>query len=118
MRNIKAGEVWLCDLGEKDSVVGSEFYKERLVLIVSNIKCNTYSSNCQIIPLSSKVKKGENLPTHCVLNKVSYNWLKYDSICCGENITTISKKRLKYKIGEITTIQLQNAIEAMKKTFY
>ena len=54
------------------------------------------------------------MPTHVELHKDEVNKLKYDSVVALEQITTIDKDRLKFKIGELSEKDSIRVMEAMK----
>lgn len=113
MRKVKAGEIYMCELDG----IGSEQVGSRPILICSSLLMCENSPNVNIIPLTSNTKKGDHLPTHCMLEKNKYKFLTYDSVTVGENITTIDKSRLKNKLGRISEEQLKEAVSNMKNTF-
>lgn len=125
-RNFVKGAVHLCELGEN---VGSEQNEERPVLIVSNNRINSSSTNVMVIPLSKtlKTKVGTNrkgkkqivpkLGTHYFLKKVQYNFLTFDSAAMAEGITTVSKIRLGKHLGEISEDDFKKILSRLKWVF-
>ena len=114
MREIKSGEIYLCQLDG----IGSEQKGIRPVLISSCLDACVNSPNIQIIPLTSKISKKNYLPTHFMLNKEEYDFLTYNSITLGENVTTIDKTRLENRLGVISELHLRQIVANMQKTFY
>lgn len=95
----KCGEIWFMDIPEiEGSHVNNGF---RPVLIVSNNKGNSTSTEVTVIPMSSRLNK-TNFPTHVFVKKDKQNCLKKDSILLCEHIMTLPQSRLKSKIGRIT----------------
>lgn len=56
--------------------VGSEQKGERVGLVMTNDISNTFNPTAWIIPITSKNKK--DLPTHHILHKEKYPFLKYE----------------------------------------
>lgn len=54
------------------------------------------------------------MPTHVELHKDEVNKLKHDFVVALEQITTIDKDRLKFKIGELSEKDSIRVMEAMK----
>jgi len=125
-RNFVKGAVHLCELGEN---VGSEQNEERPVLIVSNNRINSSSTNVMIIPLSKTLKTKEvtnrkgkkqtvpRLGTHYFLKKERYNFLTFDSAAMAEGIITVSKIRLGKHLGEISEDDLKKVLSRLKWVF-
>ena len=93
---IKRGDVFQ---GVRLDGVGSEQQGVRPCIVVSNDKCNKFSPVVTIVPLSSQNKPF--LPTHIALSAKTYG-LERDSTVLCEQIRTVDKVRLGYKIGRLT----------------
>jgi mRNA interferase MazF len=90
----KRGEIYYIDLDDEEGV-GSEQSGSRPAVIIQNDVGNTYSPTVIVATItSSKVKK--NIPTHMVIDLQ-----KVSTILC-EQIKTVSKNRLKDKMGELS----------------
>lgn len=86
----KRGEIWLCDLGEKD-IKGSEQGGKRYCVIISNDIGNYYSSVVSVTFITSRDKdkhKNKMQPTHTPI------MLHKPSLVLTEQLQTISKDRL------------------------
>lgn len=92
---IKRGEIYMATFTEEG--VGHEQTGSRPVLILQNDIGNRYSTTTIVAPLTTRIKKG--IPTHVYLEDLKSNLLL-------EQIRTISKLRLKKKIGEIPKEEL------------
>ena len=90
-------EIWMADLGEKSGSVQSG---RRPVLIVSNDKNNRYSSVVNIMPMTTKMNK-RNLPCHVELYNYERFGLNAPSTIMVEQLTSIDKRNLLFKIGKI-----------------
>lgn len=118
-RNMARGSVHLCELGEN---IGSEQGDERPVIIISNNRINSTSSNVLVIPLSKTLKKKTitnrkkkrievpKVKTHYFLKKNKYTFLDYDSSAMTEGLKVVSKIRIRKHLGEISDPKDLNAI--------
>lgn len=108
---IKRGEIYFADV-TKYSSKGSEQSGRRPVLILQNNIGNKFSPTTIIAIITTKSKR--ELPTHVEIHKDGINGLKYDSVVALEQITTIDKDRIKFKIGELSNEDNLKVMEAMK----
>jgi mRNA interferase MazF len=92
---MKKGEIWLAEL---NPVKGNEQNGQRPVLIVSGNAMNDHFDLVITCPLSSKVK---NFPGNIILQPDKINGIKEKSEILVFQIRTISKQRLKVKLGKI-----------------
>ncbi|KAA9007746.1 type II toxin-antitoxin system PemK/MazF family toxin [Paenibacillus spiritus] len=92
---IRRYDLYLADLGEPDkdsSVQGGT----RPVVVVSNDMGNKYSPLVFVVPVTSSATK-KRLPTHVEI-KAEKTGIAKDSTILFEQIITIPKKQLKYKL--------------------
>lgn len=108
---IKRGEIYFADVTRYDSL-GSEQSGRRPVVILQNNIGNKFSPTTIIAIITTKSKR--ELPTHVELHKDEVNKLKHDSVVALEQISTIDKDRLKFKIGELSVEDNLKVMEAMK----
>jgi len=126
-RNLLSGAVHLCKLGEN---IGSEQGEERPVVIISNDRINSTSTNVMIVPLTKNLKKKTvinkrtkktmDVPryrTHYFLKKSKYVFLTYDSAAMSEGVKTVSKIRIGQHLGEIDDRDLQAILSRLKWIF-
>lgn len=92
---MKKGEIWMEEL---NPVKGSEQSGKRPVIIVSGNAMNDHFDLVITCPLSSKVK---NFPGNIILQPDNINGIKEKSEILVFQIRTISKQRLKVKLGNI-----------------
>ena len=92
---MKKGEIWMAEL---NPVEGSEQSGQRPVIIVSGNAMNDHFDLVITCPLSSKVK---NFPGNIILQPDNINGIKEKSEILVFQIRTISKQRLKVKLGNI-----------------
>ena len=110
----QCGEIWMCSLPYKSGSVQSGY---RPVFILSNDVNNLHSSTLNIIPITSKMRK-RNLPVHVELLDHSRYGLESPSIMLIEQIMTVSKSELDYKVGAILDCRvLQNIQRAIAVQF-
>lgn len=94
------GEIWIADLGYNK--IGGEQQGKRPVLVVSNDLANANSPCITVAPITGSTSKAD-LDSH---QKIQ---LKSPSTILFEQITTISKERLEFKLGRLSTSELLEA---------
>ena len=109
---IRRGEIYYADV---IPVVGSEQGGVRPVLIVQNDIGNKYSPTVIVAAITSQINKAK-LPTHIEISAVEYG-LPKDSVILLEQIRTIDKKRLKEKIGYLSSEIMEKVNEALQISF-
>lgn len=121
-RNLSMKNIHLCELGEN---IGSEQANKRPVLIVSNDRINSSSTNVTIIPLTTNLKKktlnnGKTVPrlqTHYFLKKQKYTFLDRESATMAEGVRAISKIRIGKHLGEIDNKDFKAIMKRLKWVF-
>lgn len=106
---IARGELYSACL---DPVVGSEQGGVRPVLVIQNDVGNKFSPTVIVLAVTGQLNKAK-LPTH-VQVAAKGNGLQKDSVVLAEQIRTLDKKRLKERIGCLTTEQMEKVTEAVK----
>ena len=106
MMEIKRGDIFLADLGES---IGSVQRGERPVLVVQNNKGNKYSPTVTVIPITTKIYKSKEFPTHTILENIG--GLDEKSASMAEQITTISREKLMRYIGSLPESFMKNVID-------
>ena len=101
--NVKKYGIYWFNFGDINNSEKGVQFGIRPAIIVSNAKCNKYSPTVTAIPISSKINKMRNVPTHVFIKHDEENNLKMDSIVLCEQVITISKERILEDgyIGEI-----------------
>ena len=99
--NYRRGDIYLVDLG---SNVGSEQGGCRPVLLLQNDVGNHYGPTLIVAPITSRVWKKSEQPTHCCLEKMA--GLNENSMVLLEQITTIDKSRVKKYMGTLDKEQM------------
>lgn len=98
---MKQGEIWQLYL---DPVRGSEQAGTRPAVIVSGDLLNKYLNVVIVCPLTTKVK---NYKGNVVLKPDTLNNLKAESEILVFHIRSVSKERLRERIGRITAEELE-----------
>ena len=111
--NIFQGDIYTCNL---TGAIGSEQSGERPVLVIQNNDGNKFSDTTIVIPITSKKKK--NLPTHYILKKEDYPFLKYQiNTILFEQIRTVDKKRFKEYNGRLKNEDFEKIMLINEKNF-
>ena len=103
VEQIKRGELYYADLSP---VVGSEQGGVRPVLVVQNDIGNKFSPTVIVAAVTSKINKAK-LPTHIEIEASTYG-LEKDSVILLEQIRTLDKSRLQFKIGDLSPNIMKN----------
>ena len=109
---VKRGEIYYADLSP---VVGSEQGGIRPVLIVQNDIGNRHSPTVIAAAITSQREKTK-LPTHISLDAVNCGLAK-DSVVLLEQVRTLDKKRLKERMGELDSTDMQRVDGALSVSF-
>ena len=99
--NYRRGDIYLVDLG---SNVGSEQGGCRPVLLLQNDVGNHYGPTLIVAPITSRVWKKSEQPTHCRLEKMA--GLNENYMVLLEQITTVEKSRVKKYMGTLDKEQM------------
>ena len=105
---VKRGDIYYADLSP---VVGSEQGGLRPVLIVQNDTGNRFSPTVIAAAITSQSTK-TSLPTHIRVT-AACGGLAKDSIVLLEQIRTIDKKRLKERMGKLSTNMMNQVDKAL-----
>ncbi|MDD6762131.1 MAG: type II toxin-antitoxin system PemK/MazF family toxin [Clostridiales bacterium] len=109
---VKRGDIFYADLSP---VVGSEQGGIRPVLIVQNDVGNKYSPTVIAAAITSRINKAK-MPTHIELSANLYG-LNKDSVVLLEQIRTIDKRRLREKIGRLSSGMMTRVNSALFISF-
>ena len=97
----RRGDIYLVDLGKN---IGSEQSGCRPVLTLQNDIGNHFGPTLIVAPITSRVWKKSEQPTHCRLEKMA--GLNENSMVLLEQITTIDKSRVKKYMGTLDKEQM------------
>lgn len=101
---MKRGEVWWVNL---DPSIGTEINKIRPAIIISNDSSNKYLNRVQIIPLTSNVE-------NCYPSEAIILVNEKKGKAMADQITTADKKRLKEKMGSVSSKDMEAIEKAVK----
>ena len=103
------GDLYLADLGDP---VGSKQGGVRPVVVLQNDVGNFFSPTITIAPLTSKIHKKKNLPTHYLIRKAK--GLQRPSTVLAEQLDTCDKARVIRYLGKVSKGQMRGIDEAVK----
>jgi len=109
---MKKGDIYFADLSGSR---GSEQSGNRPVLIIQSDKINKYTQTVVAIPTTTNLRRA-SIPG-CMLLTKGEGGLNQDSVALCYQITTLTKFRLKHKIGSLSPSVLKQIEEAIKTTF-
>ena len=73
----------------------------RLVVVVSNNMANKHSTVITVVPLSTKINKKRNLPTHVFVPAYKSEGLEQHSIALCEQVTALDYGRIIENMGKV-----------------
>ena len=109
---VKKGDIFFADLSPS---IGSEQSGTRPVLIVQNDIGNKFSPTVIAAAITSHRKN--DLPTHITIRSDECHGLKKDSVVLLEQIRTLDKQRLRFKLGSISPTLIDQVDKALTVSF-
>jgi mRNA interferase MazF len=110
LNNLKRGQIVLANLNYMNTKNTSLQQGIRPVVIVSNERCNKFSTVVTVIPLTSNLNKCK-LPTHVKIGLGS--GLKNESVALCEQQQSLDKSRLMYLVGECNEFTMRKVNKAI-----
>jgi mRNA interferase MazF len=101
---MRRGEVWWVDFNPS---IGGEIQKIRPAIIVSNDTSNKILNRVQVVPITSNIEK-------CFPCEAYVEISGKTSKAMADQLSTVSKLRLKDKVGEISVRSLFAVEQAIK----
>ncbi|MBS0351703.1 MAG: type II toxin-antitoxin system PemK/MazF family toxin [Proteobacteria bacterium] len=101
---MQRGEVWWIDF---NSSIEGEVQKTRSVIIVGNDASNKVLNRFQVVPNTSNILKCYPCEAYIEINGKQNKAM-------ADQITTVSKSRLKNKLGKISWEDMQRVEQAIK----
>ncbi len=105
----RRGDIYLANLGFTN---GSKQGGKRPVVVVQNDVGNRHSSTITLVPLTTRVNKKRNMPTHYQIRKAK--GLNKPSMALAEQIGTYDKSCIICYLGKLSKGQMRGLEEAMK----
>ena len=101
---MKRGEVWWVNF---DPSLGGEIKKTRPAIIVSNDSSNKYMNRVQVVPITGNTGKLYPCEAYVTVQKKT-------SKAMADQIMTVSKQRLKDKIGSLSVEEMLDVEHILK----
>jgi mRNA interferase MazF len=98
------GDVWWINF---DPSVGGEIKKERPAVIVSNNAANRNLNRVQVVPITSNVSR--IYPSEALVTLQGRQ-----GKAMADQLTTVSKQRMRKKAGEITSVEMASVELAIR----
>lgn len=109
---IKRGDILYVELGV--SRRGSIQAGIRPVIVISNNRANKFSTVFTVVPLTTKLFKKRNLPTHVFVSAFTSVGLGQHSIALCEQVTSINHEEIIGNLGYVDDSTLEQITEAVK----
>ena len=109
---IKRGDILYADLGVQYQ--GSMQGGMRPVVVVSNNRANRHSSVITVVPLSARIYKKQDLPTHVFVSAYKAEGLEQHSIALCEQVTALNFDRIIERMGKVDEGTLRMITEAVQ----
>ena len=110
--SIRRGDILYADLGVQYQ--GSLQGGMRPVVVVSNNRANKHSMVITVVPLSTKIYKKQNLPTHVFVSAHRAEGLEQHSIALCEQVTALNFDRIIAHMGRVSEDTLDMIPEAVQ----
>ena len=108
---IKRGDIIIADLGQHETSVQSGI---RPCIVISNNMANQHSTVITVVPLTSKTRKKQYLPTHVFLNGYRNTGLDRHGLALCEQITSVAYSDILEVAGRVSKRKLAEISHAVK----
>ncbi len=105
----RRGDIYFANLG---FLPGSKQGGKRPVIVVQNDVGNRYSPTVTLVPLTTRIDKKKNMPTHYFIRKAK--GLKKPSMALAEQVGTYSKECIISYLGRLSKGQMRGIDEALR----
>ena len=109
---IRRGDILYADLGVQYQ--GNMQGGMRPVVVVSNNRANKHSLVLTVVPLSKKIYKKQNLPTHVFVSTHRAEGLEQHSIALCEQVTALNFDRIIAHMGRVSEETLDRITEGVQ----
>lgn len=109
-RIFRRGDIYLAEL---EPHIGFVQRGTRPVIVLQNNCGNFFAPTLIVAPLSSKIYKKRDLPTHYYLDS---DVISSPSLVLLEQITTIDKRQVKKYMGKVDRFQMEEISECIEKS--
>lgn len=108
---IKRGDIIIVDLGQHETSVQSGI---RPCVVISNNRANRHSPVITVVPLTSKIRKKQYLPTHIFLNGYRNTGMERHGLALCEQITSVAFSDILEVAGRVSKRKLAEIGNAVK----
>lgn len=109
---VRRGDILLANLAAQ--CYGSIQGGRRPVVVISNNRANKHSPVLTVVPLSTKIDKKANLPTHVFVSVYQSLGLEQHSMALCEQLMPIGREKIVAKMGRVDWETLARITEGVQ----